>query len=161
MADLASEFNNKEGWEPVNLDIDGWWRADKGATFKGQILGIKVVKDKRTEQPRVIYVMRSAFPVKAIVDGDLVELPAGSTIGFSETAALKGLRAYVTHRGLVMLQCLDKVKVPRGEMWRYKIVAKGKKAPVDITAAELPAPPNESDSSVEEEEQLSIDNIPF
>lgn len=159
---LQKEFENRAGWDVVNAEIDAWWVPEPDKKLQGQLLGHKVIKQKRGGK-RVVFLVRTAFDVMAIPVGagkgaKSERIKAGSIIGVGESAQLTGLRPYVANKCLVQMKCLGKVDIGDGQtMWKYAVAGKGTKAPFIFETATAPpdAPPDETESNTGD------DDIPF
>lgn len=130
----------EEGGTP---EVDGWWNAEVGLVFTGQIVGHFTIDDK--QKTRDVVTVRLSKPTLAMVDKQKVRLEVGQVLGVSLSYRLLPLLDYVEHKGMVWARAESKKDIGRGQsMWLYKLAFKGQKG----------APPAQRSAA-------SDDNLPF
>lgn len=162
--ELQKKFEEKGGWERLTYDIDAWWVPEKGKSFKGELLAVRIFDDKLNKgEKRKVYLMRSATTVIAVASGQskddgLDEFPAGSIIAFGESYGLRELSNWAA-KTLVMLKSVEKVNIGGRSLWKYDIACKGKKIPMKpITSVPESAMPRRAQEVAPD---ISDDDIPF
>lgn len=113
----------EEGGTP---EVDGWWNAEAGLVFTGQVVGHFTIEDK--QKTRDVVTVRLSKPTLAMVDKQKVRLEVGQVLGVSLSYRLLPLLDYVEHKGMVWARAESKKDIGRGQsMWLYKLAFKGQK----------------------------------
>lgn len=133
-----------EGFTEAAPDVDGWFKAEKGAVFYGQIVGHMMVNGDNGK--RDVVMVRLAQPCKGYgrddENGRMLE--KGEVLGVSVSAKLKPMLLYVEKRGHVWCQAIEKIKLGGNKtLWKYDLRFKGQKAALvrqaeDQQYAEIP-----------------------
>jgi hypothetical protein len=118
-------------------DIAGWFQPIDGAEFCGNALKVIQIDDDDGNPRDVLLVKLKAACATATLNGEPVQVPAGSVLGVGMRFGLQELLCYVEKQGLVYAKALNKMKLKGGRSkWNWKINADKKKrsAPVAATA---------------------------
>lgn len=132
----------KEAGQP---DIDGWWKAEEGLVFQGQIITSFTIEDGASE--RDVVCVRLSRATKAMAGrGDnakAVKLDKGMVLGVGVSYKLQPMLEYVEHQGFVWCKAEKKVSIDKGRsMQNYDLRIKGQRStPVKASpAADAGAP---------------------
>lgn len=124
LAAVAEEINFSDtGFEVVgDPDIDGWFKPEVGAAFKGQVVG-RIQIENDDGKLRDVCLVKLDTPCKAVVDGEEgVTLDAGKVLGVGVRAKLVDLLFYIEKKGRVMVKVVSQQKL-RGNktMWVFDL----------------------------------------
>lgn len=118
--------------------IDGWYTPKEGSRVSGTIEGlIKIPDEQRPGELRDVVLVKLDMACDcATKDGEEVAMEEGQILAIGVREQLKELPFYVTHKGKVRLEAVEKQKLGKGKtMWVFKIGLVGKQAPPPLVAA--------------------------
>lgn len=128
------------------LEVHGWWKAEPGLRFTGNVVGAFQIDQK--DRKRTVALVRLARPTKAVLDKKPIRLDPGQILGVSINHALTPMLNYVEKQGRVWAMVKGQKDVGQPQpMWVYELKMKGERTapPALGTPVEVEAQGDEGD----------------
>lgn len=121
-----SEKIDTTGWDEIGSSVDAFYVPVIGQKLIGRVLEDFDLETQFGKQTLVK--IKLAEPLAGVIkDGEQVNVPVGGVMAVRISAGLLQLLDCVTNQCAVEIVPLEKIKVKRGSMWKYRIRTKGER----------------------------------